>query len=171
MLLSVALPPAPEARWFAARVRSQCERRVQDALIAQGINEFLPTFREETRWSDRTKLVDRCLFPGYIFARVASVLPLLRIVGVVQILGCNSDPQSIPDEQIEAVRRVGLSMAEASPSPYVVGEAVTIDHGPLAGVTGVIKRVRGTVRLVVQIELLGRGVSVEIDADTVAKTP
>jgi transcription antitermination factor NusG len=151
------------------RVRTQSEKRVQSALNAAGIDEFLPTFRETVRWSDRTKVVDRPLFPGYIFVRLVEVLPVLQISGVVQLLGSNLKPLPIPEDQIDAVRRVCLSTVEASPCPYEVGADITIASGPLAGVKGIIRRIKGATRLVVAIEILRRAISVEIDADTVTK--
>jgi transcription antitermination factor NusG len=159
--------PITAGHWYAARVRSQQERKVQGALIAAGIDEFLPIYREEVRWSDRTKVVERALFPGYIFCRLADPLPVLRISGVVQILGSNLTPLAIPDREIANVRAVCASLAKAAPCAYVVGQPVVIASGPLAGIEGVIKRVKGALRLIVAIELLGRGMSVEIDAGDV----
>jgi transcription antitermination factor NusG len=155
-----------QKHWYAVRTRSQQERKVQAALIAEGIDEFFPIYREEVRWSDRTKVVERPLFPGYLFCRCLGVhvLAVLQISGVLQILGSNLTPLAIPDSEIASVRPVCASLANASPCAHVVGEAVTIARGPLAGVEGVIKRVKGALRLIVAIELLGRGMSVEIDA-------
>ena len=73
-------------RWHALRTRSRFEFAVQAGLQAADIEEFLPTFVTETRWSDRTHSTTRPLFSGYIFARFdpAHAPAVLRTRGVVQ---------------------------------------------------------------------------------------
>ena len=165
-LLAILGPPPSSTSppWLAARVRSAYAWKVRASLRDAGIEEFLPTYTEEVRWSDRTKTVERALFPGYIFLRVMDVSAALRIAGIVQILASNLKPTPIPSDQIDAVRLVCLSAENVLPCAHVVGESVTVATGPLAGVTGTVKRVKGGLRLIVAIELLGRAISVEIDA-------
>jgi transcription antitermination factor NusG len=152
--------------WYALRLRSNRERAVRDALRAQSIEEFLPTYTEATRWSDRQKVLERPLFPGYIFARFprSDALRIVRIAGVVRLLPSSLQPGAIDAAQIESVRRVCESRLPLLPCPYVAGDTVTVDSGALAGLTGVIQRTRGTARIVVRVEILHRAVSVEIDA-------
>src|SRR5438034_1190376 len=75
--------------WFALRVRSNFERRVRDSLRTKGIEEFLPTWTEEVRWSDRSKLIERPLIPGYNFARFerGQAAEVTRIAGIVRLPG------------------------------------------------------------------------------------
>ena len=44
------------------------------------------------------------------------------------------------------------------------GDLVTIDSGPLAGVSGVVKKTKGALRVVVSVEMLRRSIAVELDA-------
>jgi transcription antitermination factor NusG len=160
----------PSPLWYAVRTRANFSKKVQEILNAAEIDNYLPVYREEVRWSDRTKVVERALFPGYLFTRLVDPLPLLQIFGVVQILGSNLKPTPIPDEQIAAVRQVCESLKKVSPCPYVAGENVAIHSGPLAGVVGVIVRTHGELRVVVRIEILSRAVSVEIESRDLEKT-
>lgn len=160
--------PLTASSWYAVRVRSRAEKTVQAALQARHIDEFLPTYHQEVRWSDRTKTVERALFPGYLFCRAArklDLIPVVQLAGVVQILGTAADgPLPIPDEQIDAVRRVCASANAVVPCAYVVGTPVLIASGPLAGVSGIVRRTKGALQVVVSIEVLGRAVAVEIES-------
>jgi transcriptional antiterminator RfaH len=169
--------PAQEAfRWFALRVRSQYDFRVQELLDARGIPTFVPTWSEQVQWSDRVKLAVRPLFSGYVFARFAQLdfetfdaSDAVRIPGVVQILPTSLNPISIPDAEIENLKLMLASRLPVSRCPYVTGDAVLITHGALAGVSGVVVRTKGVARLVVSVPMLMASVNVEIDADTVEK--
>jgi transcriptional antiterminator RfaH len=157
--------------WYALRVRTNREKAVQTALQAHGIREFLPVYTENVRWSDRTKLIERPLLPGYIFTELfdgdANALPVLDIPGVVHLLPSNLAPSAVPADQIELLRRLIGSMLPLRPSAYVVGELVTIQSGALEGTTGVIVRVKDALRLVVSVEMFKRAVSIELDAESV----
>ena len=56
--------------WYPLQTRYQCEKKVDVALRNEGFESFAPTCLEARRWSDRTKLVEAPLFPGYTFVRM-----------------------------------------------------------------------------------------------------
>jgi transcription antitermination factor NusG len=156
--------------WFALRVRSNYERVAQLHLRERGYEEFAPSYRQERTWSDRRKIVDQFLFPGYVFCRVdpSARLPVLTIPGVVSLVGCGKIPTPVPDQEIEHVRTMIQSGLLVTPWPFFhVGQGVLIERGPLAGVEGILQEVKGRFRLVVSIPLLQRSVSTEIDRDWV----
>lgn len=159
--------------WYAVRVRANREKAVSRDLQLAGIPEFLPLYKTESKWSDRTKLIDRPLFPGYVFARVPArhLDSVIRTRGIVQILSSSLHPTPIADEDIAAVRRLIDSKMTLEPCDYQVGELVTVESGALAGQTGRIVRTKGAQRLVVLLDLkiMSRAVSVELDADTVTR--
>ena len=159
--------------WYALRVRSNTEFQVSLALQRVLIETFLPTWSEDVQWSDRKKTTVRPLFPGYVFARLLNdacdVRLALQTRGVVQLLPSSFSPQAIPDAEIEMVRRVVAVTSQCRPCAFVSGDLVTIDSGPLAGVSGVVVRTRGSLRVVVSVEILQRAVSVELDAGTLLK--
>lgn len=59
--------PNVEHPWYAVRVKPRFERVVCQNLAAKGFVSFLPTYKERRRWSDRVRLVELPLFPGYVF--------------------------------------------------------------------------------------------------------
>ena len=160
----------PSYPWFALRLRSNYERVSGAHLQERGYQLFTPCYQVEKRWSDRTKLMDQFLFPGYVFCRFDpnDRLPVLTVPGVVDIVGFGKSPEPIPDSEIERVRRLVDSGLLVSPHPYVqVGQAVLIENGPLSGVEGILVELRGKARLVVSINLLQRSVSAEVDRQSI----
>lgn len=154
------------ALWYALRTRSNYERRVADALLAYGIEKYLPTYSETMHWARRMKVTVHALFPGYLFARFerfAGAAAVLSITGVIAILG-NNELSSISGDEIANLRRVAESPAPIARCPYVAGAKVTVARGPFAGVSGIVRRVKGETTLTIPVEVLGRSVSVQIDA-------
>lgn len=156
----------PAYPWFALRVRSNYERVAATHLRDRGFDEFLPGFKTERQWSDRKKQVEQFLFPGYVFCRFNpdDRLPVLTIPGAVNVVGFGKGPTPIPDNEIEAVRKMVGSGLLVGPHPFLtVGQHVLIERGPLLGVEGILQEIKKSFRLVVSVHLLQRSVSVEID--------
>lgn len=159
--------------WFALRVRSNYERVAAMHLRARGYEEFAPTYVTESQWSDRKKQVERFLFPSYVFCRInpGDRLPVLTIPGAVSLVGFGNGPSAIPEEEIESVRRMVDSGLLVAPWPFLAeGQTVLIEHGPLAGVEGILQEIKKSFRLVVSVHMLQRSVSVEIDRSWIRPT-
>jgi transcription antitermination factor NusG len=106
----------------------------------------------------------RPLFPGYVFvyADVArDRVSLLSTRGVVGIIG-GRRPETIPAAVIENLQIAARNPAAIEPALPRQGETVTVVHGPLAGLTGVVEQHRGGRRLIVRVDFLGRACALEI---------
>ncbi len=154
--------------WYAIHVRSQHEWLVQERISGE---TFLPTFSSESRWSDRVKVVEKPVFPGYLFSRfdISERGPILRVPGVIQILGIAGQPVPIAEQEISAIRRMLESPLPVSPHlSHHEGEKVMVMRGPLKGIEGKVLRIKkGAVKLVVAVEMMGRGLAVTMDSDAV----
>lgn len=160
--------------WFALRVRSKYERAVALNLKGMGYEEFLPAVKVQRQWSDRIKALEELVFPGYVFCRVnpSDRLPVLKVRGVVHLVGFGGGPTSIPDVEIDRVRAMVESGLLVTPCPFLeIGETVRIDKGPLAGMEGILESVKGRYRLVVSVQLLQRSISAEIERAWVCRLP
>src|SRR6202142_2272277 len=145
--------------WFALRVRSNHERVAAMYLREQGYEEFCPAYRSERKWSDRKKTGEQFLFPGYVFCRLNpdDRLPVLMMPGVVNIVGFGTQPAPIAETEIEQVRTMVSSGLLVSPWPFLrVGQTVVLERGPLAGVQGLLQKIKKTFRLVVSVQMLQR---------------
>jgi transcription antitermination factor NusG len=147
--------------WFAVR-----EQVSASHLRLRGYDVLLPCYREQRRWSDRIKTIDRPLFPGYLFSRIAPavVAKLVSAPGVIRIVGDGSGPAAIPASEVEAIQRIVETNVRAEPWPFFrVGERVRVEDGPLRGAIGLVVSSDGRRRLVVSITLLQRSVAVSMD--------
>jgi transcription antitermination factor NusG len=172
-VLPVAETAPPSVAWYALRVRSNFEWAVNAALTGKEYEAFLPTYRTRRRWSDRTKEIEAPLFRGYTFCRFDATrrLPILTTPGVIAIVGSTSGPIQVDEREIASVRAMVASRVVVGPWPFLrEGEFVAVEHGPLAGVEGIVVSFKGQYRLVVSVSLLQRSVAVEIDREWVRPT-
>jgi len=160
-------PALDELAWYAVWTRSHHEGRVLVQLEGKGFEAFLPTISRWSRWKDRKKRIDWPLFPGYCFVRLdlRHTLPVLKCAGVVRLVSFEGEPAPIPPVQIEAIRTLVLSDLKYDPCPLIhEGDVVQVVSGPLRGVTGRLDRKGPRARLILNVDLVGQGVSVEVDA-------
>lgn len=164
-------PAAPVEAWFAVWTRNQYEPRVSDRLRRKRFEVFLPAVRVASRRRDKRVLLAQPLFPGYLFLRFApsraGYVAVASTDGVVRVLGDSWEAlQPVPDEQVEAVRRLVTSAEGARAVPWIrVGDRVRIVSGALAGLEGLVREwCRGRATFVVNVDLLHRSVGVEIEA-------
>lgn len=159
--------------WYAIYVRSRHEFKVLERLTKSGVEAFLPVVERFSRWKDRQKLVSFPLFPGYLFIHIPKIyedmLAILKTHGVVRFTGMiPGEPESVPEDQINSLKRLVESKESLDPYPYLKeGQRVRIRRGPLAGVEGILVERSGLHILVLSVDILQRGVSLKIDASEV----
>ncbi|HYN10653.1 MAG TPA: UpxY family transcription antiterminator [Vicinamibacterales bacterium] len=156
-----------DVAWFAIWTRSRHEATVLSQLDGKHIEAFLPTITRWSRWKDRKKRVDWPLFPGYCFTRIdpADSLSVLKCSGVVSLVCFEGQPAPIADVEIESLRTLVASELRYDPCPMIhEGMVVEVQWGPLRGVVGRLVRKGAHARLILSVDLIGQGVSVEVDA-------
>ena len=156
--------------WFAVRVKSNYEKPVSAILRGKGIEEFVPTYPSKRYWSDRIKMVDAPLFPGYLFCRLDlnRRLPLLTTPGFLYLVGKGKTPEAIDEGEILAIQSIMRSGLPALPWPSIaIGQKVRLERGPLRGLDGIVAKIADQHRIYVNVILLQRSVSVQIDPDWV----
>lgn len=153
--------------WCAIYTRHQHEKTIADLLLAKGVEVFLPLYETTRRWKDRNKLLSLPLFPCYVFARGTRKqrLQVVSTPGVHMILTRGEQIATVPDEEIDAVRRTIESAYRVEPHPFLkIGERVRVTRGSLQGVEGILLRKKNLFRLVLSVNMLAQSVAVEIDA-------
>ena len=161
---AAALEPA---NWFAVQTRSRHEKMVIRQLEQSGIESFLPLSTEVRNWSDRRKLVELPLFPGYAFVHIAyspqERLKVLQTEGVVGFVGKHGQGVAIPANQIEDIKQVLASDVPFSSHPFLqVGQRVRIKGGSLDGVEGILVAENGDQSIVISVDPIQRALSIRI---------
>jgi transcription antitermination factor NusG len=154
-------------RWYAAYTRSNHERSAAQQMKQRSIEHFVPTYETVRTWKDRRKRLEVPLFPGYVFVRLAleKHLSVLVVPGVVRLVGFDNRPVPLTDDEIESLRTIVNRRLRPEPYPFLaVGRKVRIKRGALEGLTGILVRKKGRVRLLVSIDLIRQSAVVEIDS-------
>ncbi len=166
---------SPSAKWHVLWVRSHCEQMVTDQLSARGFHPFLPMIEVWKRSNGIRQRYSVPMFPGYLFLHhamdSASYLEACQARGIVKFLGERWNRLAvIPDQEIEAIRKIHESRLPALLHPYLrEGQRVRITQGLLADVEGILLRIKPNKGLlVVSVNLLQRSVAVETDCALVA---
>lgn len=160
-----AVEPLSEA-WYAVYTRFQHEKTVASLLERKDLQVFLPVYRTMHRWSDRNQLVVLPLFPCYLFVRTAldRKLDVLRTAGVRWLVENGGRACAVPEAEIEAVRKICTTGARVQPHPFLKeGNPVRIRTGALAGIEGLLVRIKNQSRVVISVQLLQKSVSVEAE--------
>ena len=156
--------------WYAVQTMVRHEKVVSNCLRAQGLEEYLPLYIVRRQWSDRIKRIEFPLLTGYVFCRLEprQMRSVVRVPGVVHVLGCGSRPEPVPESEVVAIQRLQDSKLAAWPCPYLrTGMAVRVRSGALSGVVGRLERIKNPCRLVLSVDLLQRSVALEVDPEVV----
>jgi transcription antitermination factor NusG len=159
-----------DSMWWALYTRHQHEKAVAGMLSAKGFEVFLPLYESIRRWKDRSKMLSFPLFPCYVFVRggLNRRLQVVTTPGVHMILYHGERVATIPEAEIDAIRRAVEGPFQVEPHPFLkCGDRVRVIRGSLEGVEGVLVRKKNLLRLVLSVDMLAQSVAVEIDASDV----
>ena len=169
---TVQVPPlnyAPEeSSWYAVHTMARHEKRVAAQFEEKRVCSFLPLLRQIHKWSDRRSVVEIPMFGCYAFVRMVQTveerLKVLRTPGVLGFVGNERQGTSIPEEQIESLRKAISEKVPCLPHPFIsAGKRVRIRGGSLDGVEGILMLQGRDQRLVISVELLQRSVCVRVE--------
>ena len=166
--------PVPAlSSWFAVHVKSRHEFIAFNELCEKSIDAFLPFANRVSQWKDRKKIVKYPLFPGYMFVQISprpeDFLSVLRTRGVVNFISLEpGKPTPVVPEEIISLRLLIESGKEINVYPHLKeGSRVRIKSGPLKNAEGILLRKAGEYQFLVNVELLGRCVSIKISAQEI----
>lgn len=157
-----------ELNWYAVHTVARHEKRIAEQFEEKRLCTFLPLLRQIHKWSDRRSVVEVPMFSCYAFVRIIQTveerLKVLRTPGVLGFVGSERQGTSIPDEQIEGLRKAISENLSCLPHPFIsAGKRVRIRGGSLDGVEGILMREGKDQSLVISVELLQRSVSIRIE--------
>jgi transcription antitermination factor NusG len=156
----------PSSPWQVLHVRSNFERRVAQHLSVRSIQHYVPLYRERVKWTDRTVVTERPLFPGYVFARYSSQTKLAVITtpGIVRLLG-DEEGDLVSSDELQKIRDGLADGLLLRPHPNVsVGTKVKIRQGLFMGFEGVVTEFRQQCKVVIALAAVRQCFSLELDA-------
>mgnify|MGYP003326937051 CR=1 FL=1 len=159
-----AVPADVGTRWYVLHTKSRQEKAVAKHLARRQANFFLPLVSQVRFYGRRKVSVDLPMFPGYVFLFGAREQAFeadrtKRLARIIEV----ADQQQIEWE----IKNLQLAIEKAvplDPYPYLrMGTRAEVRSGPFRGLQGVIEQRPRPDRLMLQVDMLGRAVSVEID--------
>lgn len=160
-------PPADGRAWWLAHTKPRQEKALARDLIAAGVSFYLPCVPHRTRVRSRVLTVHQPLFPGYAFVRVGDADRGRVFAGnrVARLVPVADQPRLWADlRQVRQLLDLGRPVTAEDRLPP--GTPVAVRSGPLAGLCGTVVRAATGHRFVVLVDLIHRGVSVTVDAES-----
>lgn len=163
----VDLPRQASTRWAVINTHPHREHIVIENLIRQNFEAYCPRELKRVRHARRVQDVLRPLFPGYVFAQIASELtmwrPILSTYGVRSLVRIGDQPALINGSFIDGLRAREVDGVVAKPaSPYTLGQEVRLSGGPFDGLIGRIIEMCDKDRLVLLTSLLQQDVRLRV---------
>lgn len=130
--------------WYAIRVQSCCERKLQAILIKQGVESYIAEYEELRQWSDRKVKKMRIIIPSIVFVKIHEKrIPILfrnsYVLNIMHLPGENIYAK-IPDNQIRQLKLVleDFKSKVTIDNHLPMGRIVRVVDGPLKGAEGVV---------------------------------
>ena len=162
--LGIVIDSVFENVWALAAVAANSS--ADSAKPIQGLNFYLPLIERVTFVRGRKLTSAVPLFPGYVFLAGNNedgyaALTTRRVCQVIKV-----PDQTRLMEELEQIRSALSDGARLELYPHaVVGRRCRVVKGPFIGIEGMVTDRLGPGRLVMQVNIIGRGASLEIDAD------
>lgn len=160
--------------WYVGCVRSCQEKKVAEALQSRGVEYYLPFRREFRKWSDRRKLVEVPLVPGFVFIHCLNSerTPILEAEHRIwRFLPYAGKAAIVRDKDMDAFRKMvenGDREVRFSDRQLAPGDRVRVISGPLAGLECELAEVSGNRCLAVRLGMLGAA-TMDLDLETIEK--
>lgn len=156
-------PLPSEGDWFVIHTRSRQEKTLYNQLVAMDVPCFLPLITGVRYHGHRKATVDMPIFPSYVFLRGSreQAFQADRTGRVVQIITVK-DQQQI-DWELHSLHLAVTRQAPLEPYAFLTkGRRVVVRAGPFMGIEGIVEDRRRD-KLVLQINMLGRAMCIEIE--------
>ncbi len=171
---SNSVPNAHEkAAWYLVYTKPRQEQTALVNLERQGYSCYLPRLRMEKIRSQRATVVVEAMFPRYLFVRLGSDsgskswAPVRSTLGVERLICFGARPARVDDALVGLLRQ--REQAQPTQTLFQPGERVCIASGPFAGIEAVFHTGNAQQRALILLEVLGKTVSMHIEAAQLRK--
>jgi transcriptional antiterminator RfaH len=165
---TLQMPPA-DRFWVVLHTRPRCEKKVVDHCARAGYPVYLPLRQKMHRYGARERIFLSPLFPGYVFCVVnaADRSSVRQSRHVANLLDVVNQKQLV--EQLRQVQQALSAGDVVAVMPYLEkGRHVRVTGGALKGAEGIVLRVKGRTRVVLNVDMIRQSVAVEVDGALLA---
>ncbi len=157
-------PDSEDRRWWAIYTMSRQEKSVARDLVAHEIPFYLPLMPKDNIIRSRRVRSHVPMFGGYVFLfgtpeERVTTLTTNRISRIFPV----DDQQRLWDDLRNVNQMIELNVPLAVETRIAAGQKVRIKSGSLRGIEGTVVKRHSKCRLLVAVNYLQQGISVEID--------
>lgn len=166
--------------WYILHTYSGYEIMVKDSLQRLIENNNLqdmifdvkiPTEKDIEEKNGKRKIVERKMFPCYVFIKMIYSNQLWYLVtntrGVTGFVGPQGRPKPLKEAEIRKMR-LEETVYEAD---FGVGDEVLVESGPLEGFTGTVTELNNAAQKAkINVQMFGRNTDVEVEYIQIRKT-
>ncbi len=143
--------------WYALYTKPRNEKKVEQRLLALGIETYCPTISVVKQWSDRKKTISQPLLNSYVFVKLEDKHRniVFSVPGVVRYLFWLGKPAIVRECEIQAIKE----MLEEKYKEFLVkdiqpGDKIILNEGSFSGQQATFKEQRGN-KVILFLEELG----------------
>lgn len=155
-----------ERRWWVFYTKSRQEKALAQYLLRRHVPHYLPLHKKFTLSRGRRFSSMVPLFSGYVFLfadweeRILA-LESNRVARTITVPG--GQESGLVDDLLQIRRLIESGVPLTPESRIQPGEIVRVKSGNLTGLEGIVTKRRGEARLLVAVDFLQQGASIEVD--------
>ena len=156
--------PDGERTWVVLHSRPRCEKKAADHCERNEVPCYLPLKKKVHRYGSRERSFWSPLFPGYVFCVVtpdqkSEVRQNRYVANLLDVL----DQEKLV-EQLRQINRALTVGDVVEVMPYLeVGRLVKVTGGAMKGLEGIVSRLKGKTRVIINVDMIRQSVAVEVD--------
>ena len=163
--------------WYVAHTKPRQEFTAVTNLQRQGYKTYVPVMYCRKKLRGQWERIEEAYFPRYVFFSPSDpgqgLATVRSTIGIASLVSFGQKPATVGKDVLDALQQLERSALrlddEASHvHPFMVGDAVQIDAGPLSGLVGIVAA-SGFERVGVMLNLLGREARVECLANALLR--
>jgi transcriptional antiterminator RfaH len=157
--------PDRERAWVVLHSRPRCEKKVADYCKRNELPWYLPLRKKIHQYGSRERSFWSPLFPGYVFcmvtpAKKSDIRQNRYVANLLDVLD--------QEKLVEQLRQINhaLTVGEVvEVMPYLdSGRHVKVTGGVMKGLEGIVSRVKGRTRVIINVDMIRQSVAVEVDS-------
>jgi transcriptional antiterminator RfaH len=167
--------PNTNRSWYLVYTKPQSEQKAKVHLEEQGFETYLPLFRTRKTRKKNSDAV-KPLFPGYLFLfldeQEDNWAPIRSTPGVSRLVRFGTMPAKVPGVLVQNLKsnENELGLQEIISPAFKEGDKIVVVDGPMEGLEAIFKTTKGSERVLILLNLIGKLTQVELEATQISPT-
>ena len=163
-------------KWYLIYSKPKSEQIAEQNLKKQGFVTYLPFISASKKRNGRLVNITEPMFPRYLFIGLDTETdnwsPIRSTIGVSMLIRFGDKPAVVPDSLIRSfMNRTSENGVMASIRPsYNYGDQVRVFDGAFKGYEAIFLSKTGSERVLLLLDVIGRGTRVSVNAQNVTRT-